>query len=75
MSEDSTHILLTKAFLEYFKWNEKFEAKPSEQKKIETRKRLSDIRRLALERRQEVMDRHEEHKANRGKNQKGKTNS
>lgn len=73
MIEDSTHDKLVKAYLNYFKWNEKFETKPSEIKKIETRKCLSEIRRLALERRQEVIDRHEEHKANRGKNQKGKS--
>jgi hypothetical protein len=56
MNEDSTHDQLTKAFLEYFKWHEKFEKKPSEVKKRETRRWLSNIRRLATKRRQEVIE-------------------
>jgi hypothetical protein len=55
---DDTHDLLTKAYLEYYKANEKFEKRKGENTKRDTRRWLSEIRRLCGKRRQEVMDTH-----------------
>ncbi len=56
--EDDTHDQLTKAYLEYFKANEAFMQRPGEIKRREARRWLSVIRKLALKRRQEIMETH-----------------
>ena len=56
MSEKDTHTLLLEAVQEYFKVNEVFEERKTKPWKIKSRKCLSEIRRLATIRRQEVND-------------------
>ena len=53
---DDTHDKLTKAYLEYYKDNEAWEIRKSERTKRSARKWLSEIRRLASERRVEIID-------------------
>ena len=53
---DDTHDKLTKAYMAYFKANEKFEARNSVRTHRESRKWLREIRRLASERRVEIID-------------------
>ena len=53
---DDTHDKLTKAYLEYYKANEAWEIRKSERTKRSARKWLSEIRRLASERRVEIID-------------------
>ena len=53
---DDTHDKLTKAYLEYYKANEAWEIRESERTKRSARKWLSEIRRLASERRVEIID-------------------
>ena len=55
---DDTHDLLTKAYMQYFKANEAFEARNSVRTHRESRKWLREIRRLAKERMDEIHDRH-----------------
>ena len=50
MNEDDTHDLLTKAYMEYFKANEKFEARNSVRTHRESRRWLREIRTLAKNR-------------------------
>ena len=57
---DDTHDKLTKAYLEYQKANEAWEIRKSERTKRSSRKWLSEIRRLATDRRKEII---EEYKA------------
>ena len=57
---DDTHDKLTKAYLEYYKANEAWEIRKSERTKRSSRKWLSEIRRLATDRRKEII---EEYKA------------
>ena len=56
MSEKDTHTLLIEAIQEYYKVNETFEERKTKPWKIKNRKWLSEIRRLATIRRQEVND-------------------
>ena len=51
---DDTHDLLTKAYMQYFKANEAFEARNSVRTHRESRKWLREIRRLAKERMDEI---------------------
>ena len=53
---DDTHDKLTKAYLEYYKANEAWEIRKSERTKGSARKWLSEIRRLATDRRKEIID-------------------
>lgn len=54
MIEDDIHDQLTKAYLEYFKENEKFEARKSYRTHTASRKWLREIRRLAKLRQDEI---------------------
>ena len=54
MIEDDAHDLLVKAYLDYFKANEKFEARNSVRTHRAVRKCLRDIRALAKERADQI---------------------
>jgi tyrosyl-tRNA synthetase len=56
--EDSIHDKLVKAYLEYFKENEKFERKNSVRTHRESRKWLREIRSLAKERMDQIHEKH-----------------
>lgn len=59
MSEEKdVHDQLIQAYLDYFKWNESFLQSPSERKRRLARKHLSEIMKLAKERRAEIMQIH-----------------
>ena len=58
MTEDDAHDLLVKAYLEYFKANEKFERMNSVRTHRIVRKCLRDIRALAKERSDEIHEKH-----------------
>ena len=58
MIEDDTHDKLTKAYLNYFKSNEKFEARNSVRTHREVRKWLREIRILAKIRMEEIHTKH-----------------
>ena len=58
MIDDDAHDLLVKAYLNYFKANEKFEARNSVRTHREVRKCLRDIRSLAKERADEIHEKH-----------------
>ena len=57
-NDDDTHDLLTKAYMEYFKANEKFEARNSVRTHRESRRWLREIRSLAKLRMDEIHERH-----------------
>ena len=59
MIEDDTHDMLTKAYMEYFKANDAFEARNSVRTHGSARKWLREIRSLAKLRMDEI---HEKHK-------------
>lgn len=59
MIEDDTHDKLTKAYMEYFKENEKFEARNSVRTHASARRWLREIRKLAKIRSEEI---HEQYK-------------
>ncbi len=59
MNEDDTHDLLTKAYMEYFKANEKFEARNSVRTHRESRRWLREIRTLAKNRMDEIHEKHQ----------------
>jgi hypothetical protein len=56
--EDDAHDLLVKAYLDYFKANEKFERQNSVRTHRIVRKCLRDIRALAKERSDEIHKKH-----------------
>jgi hypothetical protein len=58
MIEDDTHDRLVKAYMEYFKANDKFESRNSVRTHRETRKWLREIRNLAKDRMDEIHFRH-----------------
>ena len=58
MIEDDIHDKLTKAYMAYFKANEKFEARNSVRTHRESRKWLREIRRLAKLRMDEIHEKH-----------------
>jgi hypothetical protein len=61
MTEDDTHDRLVKEYLEYFRTNEMFQQRPSELKRREVRKHLSQIMKLSKLRRSEIMNEHIRH--------------
>lgn len=62
-----THDRMIKAFQEYFKWQERFEYKKSDEAGIKARYWLSEIRNEASKRRVEIQDlRTERRKARKG---------
>ena len=61
MSSDS-HDKMIAAFQEYFKWQERFEYKGSDEAGIKARYWLSEIRNEASERRTEIQAKREERK-------------
>ena len=67
MIEDDTHDLLTKAYMEYFKANENFEARNSVRTHGAARKWLREIRTLAKLRMDEIHTKHKT-KKDQGKN-------
>ena len=72
MIEDDIHDLLTKAYMNYFKANEKFERNNSVRTHREARKWLREIRTLAKKRMDEIHTRHtttRQTKTDRGENQ------
>lgn len=63
-----THDRMIKAFQEYFKWQERFEYKNSDEAGIKARFWLSEIRNEASTRRMEIQEkRKERRKARKGK--------
>lgn len=61
MIEDDTHDKIILAVLDYFKLNEEFQQRPGELKRRKVRKKLSEIRKLCLTRREEVIKEHIRH--------------
>jgi hypothetical protein len=59
------HDKMIAAFQEYFKWQERFEYKGSDEAGIKARYWLSEIRNEASTRRKEIQDKREERKAAR----------
>jgi hypothetical protein len=64
MSTDS-HDRMIKAFQEYFKWQERFEYKGSDEAGIKARFWLSEIRNEASNRRTEIQDKRQDRKESR----------
>ncbi len=64
MSTDS-HDKMIEAFQQYFKWQERFEYKNSDEAGIKARYWLSEIRNEASKRRVEIQDKREQRKAAR----------
>jgi len=64
MSSDS-HDRMIHAFQEYFKWQERFEYRGSDEAAIKARYWLSEIRNEASTRRVEIQEKREERKAAR----------
>jgi len=58
MIEDDTHDKLTKAYMAYFKANEKFESRNSVRTHKESRRWLREIRKLAKDRMDEIHEKH-----------------
>jgi len=61
----SSHDKMIAAFQEYFKWQERFEYKGSDEAAIKARYWLSEIRNEASTRRVEIQEKREERKAAR----------
>ena len=64
MSTES-HDRMIKAFQEYFKWQERFEYKNSDEAGIKARYWLSEIRNEASKRRVEIQDKRQQRKESR----------
>jgi hypothetical protein len=64
LSTDS-HDKMIAAFQEYFKWQDRFEYRGSDEAGIKARYWLSEIRNEASTRRKEIQDKREERKAAR----------
>lgn len=64
MSTD-THDRMIKAFQEYFKWQDRFEYKGSDEAGIKARYWLSEIRNEASKRRVEIQEKRETRKKSR----------
>lgn len=60
--DDGIHESLIKAFMEYFKHNENFRRKGAFEPSVKARHALSEIRRLAILRREEIFIKREERK-------------
>ena len=66
---DDTHELIIKACQDYFKWQDRFEHKGSDEAGIKARNALGEVRRLCLQRRKEIQEKREQRRAARnGKN-------
>jgi len=59
MIDDDIHDKLTKAYMQYFKANEKFEARNSVRTHREARRWLREIRSLAKIRMEEIHEKHQ----------------
>jgi hypothetical protein len=57
-----SHDKMIRAFQEYFKWQDRFENRGSDEAGIKARNALHEIRKLAMTRRQEIMDKRRERK-------------
>jgi hypothetical protein len=57
---DDTHDKLVKAFIEYSRWNERFERFGYKGSSIEARQALRAVRELATKRRMEILDKRKE---------------
>ena len=68
--QDDTHDKLTKAYMEYFKANEKFAERRSLATKVAARKALAEIRILARTRRKELTEEFESSRNQKTHNQK-----
>ena len=66
MIDDDIHDKLTKAYMAYFKANEKFEARNSVRTHRESRKWLREIRILAKQRMDEIHIKHNTTRVRRG---------
>lgn len=66
--DDDTHDRLTKAYLEYYRLNDKFRKNLSHRTKFRSRKWLREIERLAKLRKEEIRQSHK--KANADKKQR-----
>jgi len=64
MSTDS-HDQMIQAFQEYFKWQERFEYRGSDEAGIKARFWLAEIRRQAMLRRKEIQAKREQRKTSR----------
>ncbi len=64
MSTD-THDRMIRAFQEYFKWQERFEYKNSDEAGVKARYWLSEIRNEASTRRVEIQDKRQQRKQSR----------
>ena len=60
-----THDRMIKAFQEYFKWQDRFEYRNSDEAGIKARYWLSEIRNEASKRRVEIQDKRDERKKSR----------
>lgn len=68
MIEDDTHDLLTKAYMEYFIENEKFERKLTHRTHASSRRSLRKIITLAKQRQKEIHEKYAIKKQNERKN-------
>jgi hypothetical protein len=57
---DDTHELIIKACQEYFKWQDRFEHKGSDEAGIKARNALGEVRKLCLQRRKEIQEKREQ---------------
>lgn len=57
---DDTHEQIIKACQEYFKWQDRFEHKGSDEAGIKARNALGEVRRLCLQRRKEIQEKREQ---------------
>jgi len=57
---DDTHELIIKACQDYFKWQDRFEHKGSDEAGIKARNALAEIRKLCFKRRQEIQEKRED---------------
>jgi uncharacterized protein YggL (DUF469 family) len=65
--ELDSHDKLIKAFQEYFKWQNRFEHKGSDQAGVKARNALLEIKKLSMARRQEIHDKRIERRKLRNK--------
>jgi len=70
--QDDTHDKLVKAFIEYSRWNERFERYNYYGSSVQAREALRAIRSLATERRKEIQTKRNELKAQKKAKSKGK---
>jgi hypothetical protein len=67
--QTDTHEEIIKACQEYFKWQDRFEHRGSDEAGIKARNALLEIRKLCFQRRQEIQSKREERrKLRNGKN-------